>query len=535
MQPQRQTIPLEVAVVSDKGLNPKRPLNEDSYYADANRRLFVVADGVGGAQAGEVASETAVEVLKEAFQHQLNINEDVEDLMEIAVQRANNSIYQMAREHPKFSAMATTVVILHLDGLKATIGHVGDSRLYRLSPDGRLYRETQDHSVVEEEVRAGRMTPEQAAHHPSRNVISRALGADANVEVDMRTISYEDGTAFLLCSDGITRHISDAEIRELLGSRYSLEKVCAEFKRRCYERGAEDNLTAIAVRVGGLFSYPEDDERTIATPRPAERAADDYQAPQIRPSVGAEPRVRAATAELSGPVAAVIAPEPSGSGTGFLGKLFIFLLLVGGVVGGVLAGMKWREKILAKSGPIPFIDAGQPTATPTATPNATLPTGTVVSGNRAEFLKKRNALDDSATEWLRNNFAPDSDPNKETAESLYLRGRAQILTANASEAVTTFGMAEKKLPPNTPSDDSLRLEIRAGLLRAQAMVNGTSAGLTPVAAQEARQLLNDILGLREVNGEVQPVNLSGRTPATNATPSPAATPTPPGAKGTRRV
>src|SRR5918911_1639307 len=244
MREQSNGVQITAAAVSDRGLSEKRPLNEDSYLADAQRHIFAVADGVGGAQAGEVASKTAMEVLDEAFRHQVD-GTDVEDLMEIAIQRANNSIYQMAQDHPKLSAMATTIVALHLDGHIATIGHVGDSRLYRLNPDGQLYRETDDHSVVEEEVRAGRMTAEQAAHHPSRNVISRALGAEAAVEVDMKTLEAADGTVFLLCSDGITRHIPDAELSNILREAGTVEAACAEMKRRCLERGAEDNLTAV--------------------------------------------------------------------------------------------------------------------------------------------------------------------------------------------------------------------------------------------------------------------------------------------------
>src|SRR5207244_3286624 len=207
---------LQVASVSDRGLSEKRPMNEDSFVADAEHHIVGVADGVGGAEAGEVASQTAIDVLQEAFRHQLGDGDDVEDLMELSIQRANSSRHQKASEHPRFSMMATTTVALHLDRGKATIGHVGDSRLYRVSPDGQLVRETADHSIVEEEVRAGRMTPEQAANHPSKNVISRALGAEALVEVDMKTIEVGEGNAFLLCTDGITRHIPDNEIRELL-------------------------------------------------------------------------------------------------------------------------------------------------------------------------------------------------------------------------------------------------------------------------------------------------------------------------------
>src|SRR5947207_5668990 len=148
--------------------------------------------------------------------------------MELSIQRANSSIHQMAAEHPRFSMMATTIVALHLDRGRATIGHVGDSRLYRVTPDGQLVRETADHSIVEEEVRAGRMTPEQAAHHPSKNVISRALGAEESVEADMKTIEVQDGSAILLCTDGITRHLPDHKLRELMTSDGTPANLCED-------------------------------------------------------------------------------------------------------------------------------------------------------------------------------------------------------------------------------------------------------------------------------------------------------------------
>ncbi|MDQ3805880.1 MAG: protein phosphatase 2C domain-containing protein, partial [Acidobacteriota bacterium] len=266
---------VEAAAITDRGLNERRPLNEDSMLSDPERHIFAVADGVGGAEAGEVASQTAIEVLGEAFRHH-TAGDDAEDLMEIAIQRANDSIYRLSREQPRFSMMATTIVALYVDGLRATVGHVGDSRLYRLTPEGELLRETEDHSLVEEEVRAGRMTAQQAANHPSRNVISRALGAESAVEVDLRTFDFESDTTFLLCSDGITRHIPDGELSSLLASAPSLEDACAELKRLCYERGAEDNLTAVLVHVGGrpAASADEADEvPTIVSERPAVAAA----------------------------------------------------------------------------------------------------------------------------------------------------------------------------------------------------------------------------------------------------------------------
>src|SRR5918999_3709704 len=249
MSEDRKTLKVQSSALSDRGLNERRPLNEDAFLHDRERSIFAVADGVGGAEAGEVASQTAIEVLDEAFRHQVE-GSDVEDLMELAIQRANASIHQMAQEHAKFSMMATTIVALHLKGNIATFGHVGDSRLYRLTPDGVLHRETEDHSIVEEEVRAGRMTPEQAANHPSKNVISRALGAEEAVEVDMKTMEVEDGTEVFLCTDGITRHVSDKELRQLMVISNNLDDLCNELKQRCYERGAEDNLTVVVVRVG---------------------------------------------------------------------------------------------------------------------------------------------------------------------------------------------------------------------------------------------------------------------------------------------
>lgn len=239
---------IDSAVVSDRGLSKKRPQNEDSFLQLADRGVFAVADGVGGAQAGDVASQMAMEILGEAFSNS-RANSDAEEVMKIAIQHANSSIFQMSNDLPQLSSMATTIVALHIDGNIATIGHVGDSRLYRLDGRGQLHRETQDHSVVEEEVRAGRMTPAQAANHPSRNVISRALGAEPSVEIDMKTIMFEPNTSFLICSDGITRHIDDFEIRELLQSGDAPPVICERMKNICYERGAEDNLTAVIVKI----------------------------------------------------------------------------------------------------------------------------------------------------------------------------------------------------------------------------------------------------------------------------------------------
>ncbi len=257
---------LNSASVTDRGLSNKRPENEDSFIDIPETGIFAVADGVGGGQSGEVASQMAMEVLQDAFANYKEGSSDVESLMSLAIQHANASIYQMSHELPKLATMATTIVALHLEGNIATIGHVGDSRLYRLDSRGNLFRETNDHSVVEEEVRAGRMTAAQAENHPSKNIISRALGSEPTVEIDLKTIMVDANTTFLLCSDGITRHLSDHELRELLLTCNSPLDACREMKNLCYSRGAEDNLTAVTVKIEGNSSG-NNEESTVARPR----------------------------------------------------------------------------------------------------------------------------------------------------------------------------------------------------------------------------------------------------------------------------
>ena len=241
------------ASVSDRGLSEKRPVNEDSFIELKDLGLFAVADGVGGAQAGDFASQMAMETLGEAFNN-LPENFDAEQALRIAIQHANQSIFTMSSELPQLASMATTIVALHVNGNIATVAHVGDSRIYRIEPDGTLKRETADHSVVEEEVRAGRMTPQQALVHPSRNVISRALGAEESVDIDIKTIMVEPGTMFLLCSDGITRHIEDPELERLFNDEVEPQALCEQMRAVCYSRGAEDNLTAVVVRVSSQLA-----------------------------------------------------------------------------------------------------------------------------------------------------------------------------------------------------------------------------------------------------------------------------------------
>ncbi|HEV2860110.1 MAG TPA: Stp1/IreP family PP2C-type Ser/Thr phosphatase [Pyrinomonadaceae bacterium] len=463
---------LEAAAVTDRGLNERRPHNEDSMLSDPGRGIFAVADGVGGAEAGEVASQTAIEVLAEAFREHRD-GDDAEDLMEIAIQRANDSIFHLSREDARYTSMATTIVALHIDGRRATVGHVGDSRLYSYSPDGRLSRETDDHSVVEEEVRAGRMTPEQAANHPSRNIISRAIGAEPTVEVDMKSIEFEAGTTFLLCSDGITRHIPDDEIAAILRNAASLEMACEKMKERCFERGAEDNLTAVLVRVGGaqrgtgrLPHAAEDDEVTLIQERPRGAVPAHgggtgslLQRPfhNVGVQAAAAPAPAAVTQSASTAPpgdgeqrdASRAAPAPAPASGGALRTLGTFFIVLAAAVAAFYAGT-----LYAGRGADEQRGANVPAAA-NATPAA--------ETESERYERRRRAVDRSpsteasrmAAEW--NNRPLDADD----PEFLYLYGRALLLSDRQPEAVAAFERAVQKAGEHmTPRNGELKIDAR---------------------------------------------------------------------------
>ncbi len=476
-QPNNESkLSIKSSAVTDRGLNKKRPLNEDSFLADSERGIFAVADGVGGAEAGEVASQTAIEVLDEAFRHQ-TADADIEDLMELAIQRANASIHQMAQDSAKFSMMATTIVGLHITGNVATIGHVGDSRLYRLTPDGQLLRETEDHSVVEEEVRAGRMTAEQAANHPSKNVISRAIGAETGVDVDMKVIEIEDGTEFLLCTDGITRHIPDHELRQLLLIHDDLPTLCAELKDRCFERGAEDNLTAVVVRVGSKISTDEraeDLEKTIspetsfvpaatieippptATVPPPEPSAPTLQ-PASRTAFSSLAQADSAAAAI--PERLEVAPpvHQKGGIERTMSRLLVLVLVLGALAGAFYGGRKYK-------GPVPFLDPGE-SPIPAVSPTPAL------EDQLASYERNRREVDRDPGVWIFNQFKTDIERESFLKsfdafhpEMVYLYGRASLLGGKNEEAARAFQSVIEIVDRNpSPENASLRTEATLGL------------------------------------------------------------------------
>lgn len=221
----------------------KRRRNEDAYVVAPP--LFAVADGMGGAQAGEVAARLATAAFHEY--HEADALE-AEQRVAAIIQEANRRIYERARADTEVSGMGTTVTAALVEGSRIVIGHVGDSRAYRLR-GGRLEQLTDDHSLVADLVRGGRISPEEAEIHPQRSVITRALGTDAEVDVDSLAMDAEPGDVYLLCSDGLTTMVADDEILDIVGRAKSLEHAGKDLLKAANRRGGEDNITVVLFAV----------------------------------------------------------------------------------------------------------------------------------------------------------------------------------------------------------------------------------------------------------------------------------------------
>jgi protein phosphatase len=222
----------------------QRSENEDSFFVRAP--IFVVADGMGGAQAGEVASKTAAD----AFDRDLP-EIPPERFLRETIEEANRRIHELARADPSRAGMGTTITAAIVDAQKeeVAIGHVGDSRAYRLRRN-RLEQLTRDHSLVEEMRRKGQITDAQAAEHPQRSIITRALGPEPEVEVDLQTVPAAPGDVFLLCSDGLTTMIGEERIAAVLAAAGSMREAVRALVDEANGAGGRDNITAMAFQVG---------------------------------------------------------------------------------------------------------------------------------------------------------------------------------------------------------------------------------------------------------------------------------------------
>ncbi len=220
-----------------------RQINEDAYYLPGDGEGFAaVADGMGGHQAGEVASAIAIREFTDGIRGKA----PDEDMLKEAVRRANAAIYEEGARDPLKRGMGTTLTALWYDEDNIYLTHVGDSRAYLLRHKA-LMQLSNDHSLVSELVAMGEITPEQAQHHPQRNLITRALGTGKKIEPDILHLDFQPGDAWLLCSDGLTNHMRAAEIAEVLLRDVSWPDKLAALIDTALDRGGRDNITALAV------------------------------------------------------------------------------------------------------------------------------------------------------------------------------------------------------------------------------------------------------------------------------------------------
>ena len=310
----------------------QRSANEDSLVLKPP--FFAVADGMGGAKAGEVASAMATE----AFGGDLDSAEAPEVQLARMMREANRRIYDLAVSDEAHRGMGTTLTAVKVIGGDISLGHVGDSRAYRLR-DGELEQLTRDHSLVAELERTGQITAEAAEHHPQRSIITRALGPEPDVEVDTYTVTAKDGDIYLLCSDGLTGMVSDDELGSILRSAKKLDDAAETLVRAANQNGGRDNITVVLFRLGeqegenerdGVVEAPAEEE-TIAGQITADdvRAADD-DPPTPTTTATAAPQ-RTATR------GATVRRRRRGSRLRSFVKGFFALVVLAGVVAGLYA------------------------------------------------------------------------------------------------------------------------------------------------------------------------------------------------------
>jgi len=263
----------------------QRTANEDSLVV--RPPLFAVADGMGGAKAGEVASAVAVEAVERARESR----ESAEAQLARIVRDANRRIYDLAVADESRRGMGTTLTLAKVHGNEVSLAHVGDSRAYRMR-DGELSQLTRDHSLVAELERSGQITAQAAEHHPQRSIITRALGPEPDVEVDTYTLAGRDGDLFLICSDGLTSMISDDEVASILTSARSLDEAADALVLAANQSGGKDNITVILFRLGEGDAAAAPSE---VRPAPADEdtivglKAEDLQAAASAPAAGHAP------------------------------------------------------------------------------------------------------------------------------------------------------------------------------------------------------------------------------------------------------
>ena len=320
----------------------RRHRNEDHFVCEPP--LFAVADGMGGAQAGEVASGLAAAVFEEA-----DGEERGEQRVTSLIQEANRRVFQRSSEDLTASGMGTTMTVALVDMSEGTIavGHVGDSRAYRVR-GGELEQLTEDHSLVGELLRSGKLSPEEAETHPQRSVITRALGTEPDVDVDAFTVPVASGDLFLLCSDGLSSMVSDREILAVLEDSDDLDEAAAALIDAANEGGGEDNITVVLFEIssaddtvvksapGGAGAARAQPPRPRGPPPPAPPAVDTagISAEELKAAVAKADEDQAAAAEPP----AEPEPEPEPERRRLL-PLFVLVLLLVAIVALAIWGL----------------------------------------------------------------------------------------------------------------------------------------------------------------------------------------------------
>jgi protein phosphatase len=237
---------LRVGSLTDIG--KVREINQDSFSVDEGKGLFIVADGMGGHAAGEKASQTAVQIITERLGGLVgnSTNGQLLDALQTAIQDANREIINASMEDASMRGMGTTATVLVTKSNQLYVGHVGDSRAY-LIRNRRIDQITEDHSIVAQLVRARAITPQEAARHPYRNVITRCLGMQVEVEADTQQRELKGGDRLLICSDGLSGLVSDDEMLQMVLSSDDPQKTCQDLVNLALERGGSDNITVVLI------------------------------------------------------------------------------------------------------------------------------------------------------------------------------------------------------------------------------------------------------------------------------------------------
>lgn len=252
---------MRLVIAAETDVGRVREGNEDSYLVD--EPLFVLADGMGGHRAGDVASQTAIDAVKEGLGGRRPRPQE----LAAALQDANASILAKGREDSSLAGMGTTCTLLYVEDEHAHIAHIGDSRAYLLRA-GRFEQLTEDHTLVERMVREGRISREDAEHHPQGNVVTRALGLDESIDVDLIALELQPGDRVLLCSDGLSSMVDRDRIRVVLAETDDLRAAAVELVALANEAGGEDNITVVLVEA-------TDEARAPSSPAPEVRRRDD--------------------------------------------------------------------------------------------------------------------------------------------------------------------------------------------------------------------------------------------------------------------